>query len=416
MSARNKQKSCRRLTPMVKSRIAAYVAAAGAVSTTLAGQGEAAIVANKVPQAFGINGEVNIDLNQDGQVDFQIDHDRVTLPSGGPTLDYLQVDKNDDNGAANPLAYPGFIVEGDKLYQNHFPLNGTLKNNDSQVLSFTNELGDVGGYVAGLKAGAVIGGDGIGSFVPGTKWDYQENSDFLGQTPDVSIRANRLIDEDATQIDRVLGGKPADQVFVPFGPAPEFPDVEDFIGLGGATRYVGVRVDLNDLAEPNLNRADLTNNPDFPKHFWYGWIGVRIDNEADATGTVTGWAYESTQGMSIVAGDTGPVITGDFDGDGKVGGGDFLLWQRQFGTTVPPMTGANGNNDNTVDLQDLNIWKGAFGTPSTAAATAASVGVPEPSTSVTAALGGLVLFGCWLAKRSRCFGGARYAKATRPLR
>ena len=74
----------------------------------MASEAKAIVVGNNTVQPFGVNGVVNIDFNQDGQTDFQIDHDRVTLPSGGPTLDYLQIDKNDINGESNPLAFdPG---------------------------------------------------------------------------------------------------------------------------------------------------------------------------------------------------------------------------------------------------------------------------------------------------------------------
>src|SRR5215212_12135411 len=89
-------------------RLAGYLAAAGAVTAAMATDADAIVVGNNTVQPFGINGSVNIDFNQDGQTDFQIDHDRVTLPSGGPTLDYLQIDKNDINGESNPLAFdPG---------------------------------------------------------------------------------------------------------------------------------------------------------------------------------------------------------------------------------------------------------------------------------------------------------------------
>src|SRR5688572_4440303 len=90
------------------ARLAAYVAAAAAVGGAFASDVQAAVIGSSTVQPFGINGDVNIDFNSDGQTDFQIDHDRVTLPSGGPTLDYLQIDKNDVNSAANPLAFdPG---------------------------------------------------------------------------------------------------------------------------------------------------------------------------------------------------------------------------------------------------------------------------------------------------------------------
>src|SRR3954453_18787796 len=87
-------------------RIGAYFSASGALA--VASEAKAIVVGNNTVQPFGVNGVVGIDFNQDGQTDFQIDHDRVTLPSGGPTLDYLQIDKNDINGESNPLAFdPG---------------------------------------------------------------------------------------------------------------------------------------------------------------------------------------------------------------------------------------------------------------------------------------------------------------------
>ena len=87
-----------------------------------------------------------------------------------------------------------------------------------------------------------------------------------------------MIDEDATQIDQILGGQPASGVQVPFsGP--------NFLGLGGQVRYLGLQMDLNNAGSFN-----------------YGWVGIRILNEADATGEVVGFAYETTPATPIAAG------------------------------------------------------------------------------------------------------------------
>jgi hypothetical protein len=67
-------------------------------------------------------------------------------------------------------------------------------------------------------------------------------------------------------------------VQVPFG-SP------GWVGLGGQVRYLGVQMELNNTGAFN-----------------YGWIGVRIDNEADATGAVVGYAYETTPNIPITAG------------------------------------------------------------------------------------------------------------------
>jgi hypothetical protein len=380
----------------IEARLAAYLAAAGA-TTVLATGAEGAIVSNKTVQPFGVNGVVDIDFNSDGQTDFQIDHDRYDL--NGTLLDYLQIDKNDINGENNPLDYdplPGFN-------QTPFPVNGTNPNNDSQVLSFTDSINTLGGYAVALKAGDVIGADAAGSRTPGTLWDYQENESFKGSGS--SIRANRLIDEDQGQIDATLAGR---TVVVPMGPHPDFPAVDDFLGLNGQTRYLGVRVDLNDAAQSGPNDSQLEG---YPQNFWYGWIGVRIDSEVDATGAVTGWAYESTQGMSIAAGDTGPVAANaDYDDDGDVDGNDFLVWQRQLGTNVPPSTAADGSGNGMVDAADLALWRSDFSAATVAGSAASEVGVaavPEPGSLVMGGLGGAAMLAwCVLARRTRKPSGA----------
>ncbi|MBA3482427.1 MAG: hypothetical protein H0T51_11480, partial [Pirellulales bacterium] len=63
-------------------------------------------------------------------------------------------------------------------------------------------------------------------------------------------------------------------------------------------------------------------------------------------------------------------LAGDFDGDGDVDGGDFLVWQR-------------GGSPNPMSSTDLTDWKNNYGAPPLVAA---SLGVPEPSTWVLLSL------------------------------
>ena len=267
------------------ARLAAYLAAAGAVG---AAEAQGAIVGNNAVQPFGVDGDVNIDFNTDGQTDFQIDHDRVTV--GSETKDYLQLDKNDINGAGNPLAF-------DPLNGNQaatFPVGATVANDQNIATYVIN--GPQGSYPAALTLGTAIG--------PTSTFDYQETSNFQGGGK--WIRANRLIDEDATAIDQVLGGQPASGVQVPFsGP--------NFLALGGDVRYLGVKMDLNN--------SDLTNSGLIN----YGWIGIRITNEADATGEVVGYAYETTPGVPIAAGvpEPGSLVL--------IGAMGCILLTRRFG-------------------------------------------------------------------------------------
>lgn len=257
------------LSHRIDKRLATYLSAAGAIGATMASEAEAVIVSNTTTQPFGVNGVVDIDFNSDGQIDFQIDHDRVDLtPQSGPIVDYLQIDKNDVNGETNPLTFdPRPDIE---FKASTFPVNSTPEN-DTTNAGYVR-TGPEGSYPAALTRGTSIGI--VSSF------DYQESANFQGSGKD--IRANRLVDEDMTQIDQILGGQPPSGVQLPFGD-PGFDDI------GGQVRYLGLRMGLN-------------NSGHNTSVFNYGWVGVRITNEDDATGEVVGWAYETVAGRPILAG------------------------------------------------------------------------------------------------------------------
>lgn len=341
-----------RLSPgRLEARLAAYLSVAGGSALALPGDVEGAVVANTTTQTIGINSQVNIDFNADGQADFQIDHDRYNL--GGSNLDYLQIDKNDVNGELNPL--PIDFTMG-------FTAGSTTPNETAEAAYVTASPGS---YPSALTVGTLIG--------PDSTFDFQEGDNYLGGGQ--TIRANRLIDEDQTQIDQQVGGLTPDKVVVPTnGP--------NFVGLAGQVRYLGLKMDLNN--------ADADGGGPYN----YGWIGIRIDNEADATGAVVGYGYESTPGAAILAGDTGPfVANADYDDDGDVDGNDFLVWQRQLGSTVTAGTGADGNGDGIVNGLDLTLWRGDFGS-ATAAGEVSAVAIPEPGSLLMAGLGGALL-ACW---------------------
>ncbi len=237
-----------------EGRLAAYLATfAGGVA--FASSAEGAVVGNATIQPFGVNQEVNIDFNNDGQIDFQVDHDRVD--ANGSVLDYLQIDKNDVNGAANPLVMP----TGNET----FPIGATIANDQGAAGYVAQALGS---YPSALNLGDAVG--------PTSFFDFQEGNNFNGTGR--WIRANRMMDEDATQIDQVLGGRTPAQVQIPT-------DGPNFGSVAGEVDYLGLRMKLNGSVEYN-----------------YGWVGIRIDNQADATGAVVGYAYETIPGTSINAG------------------------------------------------------------------------------------------------------------------
>jgi hypothetical protein len=241
------------LRSRIDGRLAAYLTAAGAIGTAMASEAEAVIVSNQSVQPFGIDGAVPIDFDGDNQVDFEIDHDNIDL-GGGNVVDYLQIDKNDTNGASpgeNPCPINVFDT---------FPTNGGFPNDTADAGYVIT--GPQGSYPAALSARTLIG--------PASTFDFQEGDNFQGTGQ--TIRANRLIDEDAGACDEAICGLTEAQTWEPASPP-------NFIGLGGEVRYLGVRFDPQSVGGPE-----------------YGWIGIRITDEANATGEVVGWAYNSSGG------------------------------------------------------------------------------------------------------------------------
>ncbi|MBL9161479.1 MAG: N-acetylmuramoyl-L-alanine amidase [Planctomycetaceae bacterium] len=67
-----------------------------------------------------------------------------------------------------------------------------------------------------------------------------------------------------------------------------------------------------------------------------------------------------------------PEPVADFDGDGFVGGADFLAWQRGFGSATPVLADGDANGDGAVDAADLAAWQTQFGGPSPGVAAGAT--------------------------------------------
>ena len=93
------------------------------------------------------------------------------------------------------------------------------------------------------------------------------------------------------------------------------------------------------------------------------------------------------------------TLAADFDSDGDVDAGDFLLWQCGLGllSSASPADG-DANADDAVDSQDLGIWQSGYGSSlfGVLSSESASVSVPEPSCF---ALGLIALSGVLLGSR-----------------
>jgi endonuclease I len=92
------------------------------------------------------------------------------------------------------------------------------------------------------------------------------------------------------------------------------------------------------------------------------------------------------QNKSLTLTLTGKVrLAGDFNGDGRVDAGDYVVWQRSFGQSVAAAySGADGDGNLTIDNADYDVWRSHFG--QTAAGSGSSLSqslatsVPEPAT------------------------------------
>jgi hypothetical protein len=154
----------------------------------------------------------------------------------------------------------------------------------------------------------------------------------------------------------------------------------------GQTRYLGVRVDLNN---------ESANND--TSEYNYGWIGIKITNEADATGQVVGYGYETQPGVAILAGATAPGIAGDYNNDGKVDAADYVIWRN--GGPLQNETVSLG----VVDAQDYTAWRANFGNSASGSGAGLSSGaaVPEPASLLLSLVTGLGLIAVYVCRRVR---------------
>jgi enterochelin esterase family protein len=81
-------------------------------------------------------------------------------------------------------------------------------------------------------------------------------------------------------------------------------------------------------------------------------------------------------------------LTGDYNRDGLVDTGDYLVWRKTLGREVLLGVGADGNTNGFIDADDYIIWRNHFGT----AAGQGGDEVPEPSCGYLLSSGLLLLF------------------------
>lgn len=73
-------------------------------------------------------------------------------------------------------------------------------------------------------------------------------------------------------------------------------------------------------------------------------------------------------------------LPGDYDHNGVVEQADYLVWRTNYGATVTPFTGADGNGDGRVDAADYTVWRDNLTPPTFAFAKQAEAAANEPLT------------------------------------
>jgi hypothetical protein len=82
---------------------------------------------------------------------------------------------------------------------------------------------------------------------------------------------------------------------------------------------------------------------------------------ADPYEVADNWKASSAEGGSPGTDDA--PIPGDYDGNRMVEEMDYIVWRRQYGLSVTPGTGADGNGDGIVDAGDYSLWRNHYVAP-----------------------------------------------------
>jgi predicted outer membrane repeat protein len=134
--------------------------------------------------------------------------------------------------------------------------------------------------------------------------------------------------------------------------------------IGGTSFFTQINPQLASLADnggPTLTHALLAGSPAVnagDPAATAGLDGVPLHDQRGAPFTrVYGGRID------IGAFESQPVdrVLGDFNRDGVVDAGDYVVWRRTTGSAVAPGSGADGNGDGVVGQADFAIWKSNFG-------------------------------------------------------
>lgn len=86
--------------------------------------------------------------------------------------------------------------------------------------------------------------------------------------------------------------------------------------------------------------------------------GISFARVAGGTADIGAYELQSAAGQALL---------GDYNGDHRVDGADFVVWRKTFGASVPKFSGADGDGSMFVDAGDYAVWRAGFGTTETTA-------------------------------------------------
>jgi hypothetical protein len=89
-------------------------------------------------------------------------------------------------------------------------------------------------------------------------------------------------------------------------------------------------------------------------------------------------------------------VPGDYNNNGIVDAGDYVVWRKTLGQTGAALA-ADGNANNQIDPGDYDVWRAHFGQSAGSGSGASShAAVPEPATA------GLLIFAAAVRYLRRC--------------
>lgn len=56
-----------------------------------------------------------------------------------------------------------------------------------------------------------------------------------------------------------------------------------------------------------------------------------------------------------------PILLGDYNKDGRVDGGDYVVWRNSQGQSIAQGSGADGSFDGQINAADYTVWRSHFG-------------------------------------------------------